>query len=199
MAKSFADPQWAEFEQLNLKTIVRPRDDFVFRFGQDFEVGFRSKVGEIVYNPADGLVYRNIQETDSVAPDYTNATSNLYWTWIAGSISGFVSGRGWWTKFADGTLIQDRSAVFGSVAITNAIGSLFRSAETSPAAWPIEFDSINTARVSVESTDGNVCWVMCSTTAATVTNPPKFYLVRFDSATATNVKIAIHGFGRWKP
>jgi hypothetical protein len=80
-----ADPEWAEFEEANEKSIVRPRDDFIFRFGQYFEAGLRSKVGDIVYNPSDGLIYRNIKETKDVAPDYTNATSNLYWTWIAGA------------------------------------------------------------------------------------------------------------------
>jgi hypothetical protein len=64
-------------------------------------------VGELVYNPTDRLLYRCIAATIGVAPDYSNpAIEGITWEWIAGSIVGYVAGRGWWQKDADGTLTQ---------------------------------------------------------------------------------------------
>lgn len=62
---------------------------------------------DVVYHDEDGLWYMNLVATDSIEPDYSDSgVEGTTWKWVAGSVSGFVSGRGWWTKFADGTLIQ---------------------------------------------------------------------------------------------
>ena len=191
MPESFSDPQWAEFEELNAKSIVRPRDDFVFRFGQDFESGLRSKIGEIVYNPSDGLIYRSIKETKDVAPDYTNATSNLYWTWIAGSIGGFVSGRGWWTRYADGTLIQhgNRTNVENST-VENKVRAIV---------FPIEFfDDDNPVDINFTVKNDSYSTRIYNQVVANDTYVGcdlVFYLVDSVSRTFTRSWIAI---GRWK-
>lgn len=169
MGESFDDPKWVKFEQLDRKTIVRPRSDFVFRFSQDFEVGVRSKVGDIVYNAADGLIYRNIQETKDVAPDYSNANSNLYWAWIAGSLSGFVAGRGWWIKFADGRCFQHGAGSNG----TNYAGALGKYYKTSTHTLPIALYSVeapiaSNAEGDVPSNNSWLAHCTCTTTTLTV-------------------------------
>ena len=98
------DPQLLQFEAREASMVAKPRSDFAILLGNDYDSRLPYSVGNIVYNVADGLVYRCIQATEGVAPDYTNATANTYWTWIAGTISGYVTGRGWWEKDADGTL-----------------------------------------------------------------------------------------------
>lgn len=82
--------------------------------------------GNVVYHDEDGLVYMNLAATSTVEPDYSDAgIEGTTWKWVAGSISGFVSGRGWWTKFADGTLIQRgyTSGHLTSSSVSNWVGS----------------------------------------------------------------------------
>jgi hypothetical protein len=120
-AKSYEDPKWAEFESNGLKTLVRTRSDFVFSANHDFVLGFSYKAGDIVYNSDDGLVYRAKVDNANITPDFDDtAIEGITWDWIAGSISGYVSGRGWWTKFADGTLFMAALLTVGSVVDSGA-------------------------------------------------------------------------------
>jgi hypothetical protein len=116
-------------------------------------------------------------------------------------ISGFVSGRGWWTKFADGTLIQSMTVNFGTINITTTFGSCYRSSSpvVSPD-WPIEFYSLSSSiPSSVSTSSGHTFWLAQSSVAATITTPQELYPVRPASqAGITDLTIAIIGVGRWK-
>lgn len=72
---------------------------------------------DVVYHDEDGLWYMNLAATSTIEPDYSDTgVEGVTWKWVAGVIGGFVSGRGWWVKFADGTLIQ-----YGSISFTMVV------------------------------------------------------------------------------
>ena len=188
-----ADPEWAEFEQSGGTTTIRPRSDFSVDFASDqfaaigaklnidFVSGISYRIGDIVYNDSDGLVYRCIKETDSVLPDYTNATSSLYWIWFAGSIGGFVSGRGWWTKFANGTLICSQ---------------IFAAATTRTWTYPMEFYEapvvVPGAIVASSGTGGRWCDKHTVTTTSCVIRGHS------DNANLASIAADAIAIGRWK-
>lgn len=93
---------------------------------------------DVVYHDEDGLWYMNLVATDSIEPDYSDSgVEGTTWKWVAGSIGGFVSERGWWIKFADGTLIQ-HGVQTSNVAINSTTGALFASSLRT-LTYPIEF------------------------------------------------------------
>ena len=203
-----SDPEWAEFEQLNSKTTIRPRSDFEFDFPSDqfaaigaklnidFVSGISYRIGDIVFSESDSLIYRCIKETDSVSPDYTNATSNLYWTWRAGSISAEVSGRGWWTKFPDRSMHQTCIISIASIARSTAYGAVYRTGLLGPGTWPVAFASIHSSVAHVQAAN-NAGWIMDHTTAATVSATQDTYLIGATSLTLTGVVVAFDGWGEW--
>jgi hypothetical protein len=191
---NYSDPAWVEFEQFDATTVARPRDDFAFRYTQLFTGGLRYKPGEIVYNETDKLVYVCIKATsviNDIAPDYADTDSNAYWTWVAGSISSEVSGRGRWTKFADGTLIQhgNRTDVENST-VENKIRAIVFPISFFDDGEPVDisFSIVNSSYSTkiYNQVVANATYVGCNLV---------FYLADSASRTFTRSWIAI---GRWK-
>jgi hypothetical protein len=157
-------------------------------FGRKWISGRVYLEGEIVWNPTDSLTYVCIKDTETVQPDYTNATANTYWTWIAGSISGYVAGRGWWKKDADGTLTQWGTFTFSMVAGT-AVGINYT--------YPIAFYNDGTVGPGVSwSVHPATYWTykMVGDFSSYTTFSPVYDY----AGTTQNVVIKFIAVGRWK-
>jgi hypothetical protein len=155
--------------------------------------------GDVVYHDEDGLVYMNLAATSTIEPDYSDVgVEGTTWKWVEGAIGGFVSGRGWWTKFADRTLIQYGEETY-SASISDLSGSVYRSSNphTLPD-WPIEFYSLSFAFKGVTSA-GVVTSVWGSEeTVPTVTSPGGIRAHRTVSTTTTSLLATYYGIGRWE-
>ena len=150
--------------------------------------------GDVVYHDEDGLVYMNLAATDAIEPDYSDAgIEGTTWKWVSGSIGGFVSDRGWWTKFADGTLIQVGSCNFSVFSTLNtSIGLygwsfLFASATVTA---PIAFHSVEYYGTATSNTQFSAPFFQNIDASS-------FYVgLAGYTASATTVSWIAHG--RWK-
>lgn len=150
--------------------------------------------GDVVYHDEDGLVYMNLVATSTIEPDYSDTgVEGVTWKWVAGSISGFVSGRGRWTKLAGGTLIQHHLITGVSASLYNQnIGTYGWSyyAQTSTTTWtfPLEFyDAAYSGGGSANT--GSAFLSIVSTSAANV---------NFKSTAPNTTDIGVFAIGRWK-
>lgn len=112
--------------------------------------------------------------------------------------------NGNYIKFSDGTMICTNSQQFNNVAITTALGSLYRSDSISLSNFPEEFTELKSCNISLDKQDigGSPVWVgKNNSSGSSNTNPGNIILisgVSISSFTDYGYTITYIAIGKWK-
>ena len=133
--------------------------------------------------------------------DLTNYTdSTTLTTLLSGKEDSIEFGsntNGYYKKYADGTLEVWGQVNIGSVTISTAAGSLYRSDVILGLTYPYTFYAAPPFRELIPQSASGL-FLLFQTNVTSTTDTGSFYLTRGNSATVNNVTIGFHAIGRWK-
>ena len=132
--------------------------------------------------------------------EYTTSTTDTYsCNYINGIVESGSNTNGSWTKWADGTMIINKT-VLGTANITNAWGSLFISNEINLGNFPVAFIEMPTIVVSPQTQTGTQYMLagQGGSGYGTETNAGNVALVRPNSRTSVAYRLEVIAKGKWK-
>ena len=132
--------------------------------------------------------------------EYTTSTTDTYsCNYINGIVESGSNTNGSWTKWADGTMIINKT-VLGTANITNAWGSLYVSAEINLGDFPVAFIEMPTIVVSPQTQTGTQYMLagQGGSGYGTETNAGNVALVRPNSRTGVAYRLEVIAKGKWK-
>ena len=154
-----------------------------------------------VYN---GNNKKFLVEGDVKAPvvnnEYTESATDTYsCNYINGIVESGSNANGSWTKWADGTMIINKT-VLGTANITNAWGSLYVSAEINLGNFPVAFIEMPTIVVSPQTQTGTQYMLagQGGSGYGSETNAGFVSLVRPNSRTGVAYRLEVIAKGKWK-
>ena len=152
----------------------------------------------------DGNNKKFLVEGDVKAPvvnnEYTESATDTYsCNYINGIVESGSNTNGSWTKWADGTMIINKT-VLGTANITNAWGSLYVSADINLGDFPVAFIEIPTIVVSPQTQTGTQYMLTGNggSSYGTETNAGNVALVRPNSRTGVAYRLEVIAKGKWK-
>lgn len=122
--------------------------------------------------------------------------SSTSWKFVSGIISGSTS-DGRYEKHSNGIMHQWVYSVLSSVVFTLAASPIAQSSLITPANWPLSFTAIKSGTI-MQQYGTSTAWVIMSTTDATTSTPPLYYMYRVGAGTVTTIKTVAYGEGTWK-
>lgn len=132
--------------------------------------------------------------------EYTTSTTDTYsCNYINGIVESGSNTNGSWTKWADGTMIINKT-VLGTANITNAWGSLYISSEINLGNFPVAFIEMPTIVVSPQNQTGTQYMLagQGGSGYGTETNAGNVALVRPNSRTGVAYRLEVIAKGKWK-
>ena len=150
----------------------------------------------------DGNNKKFLVEGDApiIKNEYTTSTTDTYsCNYINGIVESGSNTNGSWTKWADGTMIINKT-VLGTANITNAWGSLFISNEINLGNFPVAFIEMPTIVVSPQTQTGTQYMLagQGGSGYGTETNAGNVALVRPNSRTSVAYRLEVIAKGKWK-
>ena len=152
----------------------------------------------------DGNNKKFLVEGDVKAPvvnnEYTESATDTYsCNYINGIVESGSNTNGSWTKWADGTMIINKT-VLGTANITNAWGSLYVSAEINLGNFPVAFIEMPTIVVSPQNQTGTQYMLagQSGNGYGSETNAGNVVLVRPNSKTGVAYRLEVIAKGKWK-
>ena len=139
-------------------------------------------------------------KTPVVNNEYTESATDTYsCNYINGIVESGSNTNGSWTKWADGTMIINKT-VLGTANITNAWGSLYISADINLGNFPVAFIERPTVVVSPQTQTGTQYMLAGQGTSGygTETNAGNVALVRPNSRTSVAYRLEVIAKGKWK-
>ena len=139
-------------------------------------------------------------EAPTIKNEYTTSTTDTYsCNYINGIVESGSNTNGSWTKWADGTMIVNKT-VLGTANITNAWGSLYVSAEINLGDFPVAFIEMPTIVVSPQTQTGTQYMLagQGGSGYGTETNAGNVALVRPNSRTGVAYRLEVMAKGKWK-
>ena len=131
----------------------------------------------------------------------TSATDTYSCNYINGIVESGSNANGSWTKWADGTMIINKT-VLGTANITNAWGSLYISSEINLGDFPVAFIEMPTIVVSPQTQTGTQYMLVgnggSGSGYGTETNAGNVALVRPNSRTDVAYRLEVIAKGKWK-
>ena len=131
--------------------------------------------------------------------DHQPATKKYVDDSINGIVESGSNTNGSWTKWADGTMIINKT-VLGTANITNAWGSLYISNDINLGDFPVAFIEKPTVVVSPQTQTGTQYMLTGQGTSGygTETNAGNVALVRPNSRTGVDYRLEVMAKGKWK-
>ena len=131
--------------------------------------------------------------------DHQPATKKYVDDSINGIVESGSNANGSWTKWADGTMIINKT-VSGTADITNAWGSLYISADINLGNFPVAFIEMPTIVVSPQTQTGTQYMLIGQggNGYGTETNAGNVALVRPNSRTGVAYRLEVIAKGKWK-
>lgn len=139
-------------------------------------------------------------EAPTTKNEYTTSTTDTYsCNYINGIVESGSNTNGSWTKWADGTMIINKT-VLGTANITNAWGGLYISAEINLGNFPVAFIEMPTIVVSPQNQTGTQYMLtgQGGSGYGTETNAGYVSLVRPNSRTGVAYRLEVIAKGKWK-
>lgn len=139
-------------------------------------------------------------EAPATKNEYTTSATDTYsCNYINGIVESGSNANGSWTKWADGTMIINKT-VLGTANITNAWGSLYISAEINLGNFPVAFIEMPTIVVSPQNQTGTQYMLagQGGSGYGTETNAGNVALVRPNSRTNVAYRLEVIAKGKWK-
>ena len=129
----------------------------------------------------------------------TSATDTYSCNYINGIVESGSNANGNWTKWADGTMIVNKT-VSGTANITNAWGSLYISNEINLGNFPVVFIEMPTIVVSPQTQTGTQYMLagQGGSGYGSETNAGNVALVRPNSRTGVAYRLEVIAKGKWK-
>ena len=150
----------------------------------------------LIRKPQQPSTYPENQIHDS----YSTSTTDTYsCNYINGIVESGSNTNGSWTKWADGTMIINKT-VLGTANITNAWGGLYISAEINLGNFPVAFIEMPTIVVSPQNQTGTQYMLagQGGSGYGTETNAGNIALVRPNSRTGVAYRLEVMAKGKWK-
>ena len=139
-------------------------------------------------------------EAPTTKNEYTTSATDTYsCNYINGIVESGSNTNGSWTKWADGTMIINKT-VLGTANITNAWGSLYVSADINLGDFPVAFIETPTIVVSPQTQTGTQYMLVGNggRSYGTETNAGYVALVRPNSRTGVAYRLEVIAKGKWK-
>ena len=139
-------------------------------------------------------------EAPTTKNEYTTSATDTYsCNYINGIVESGSNTNGSWTKWADGTMIINKT-VLGTANITNAWGSLYVSAEINLGNFPVAFIEMPTIVVSPQTQTGTQYMLagQGGSGYGSETNAGNVALVRPNSRTNVAYRLEVIAKGKWK-
>ena len=139
-------------------------------------------------------------EAPTTKNEYTTSAIDTYsCNYINGIVESGSNTNGSWTKWADGTMIINKT-VSGTANITNAWGSLYVSAEINLGNFPVAFIEMPTIVVSPQTQTGTQYMLtgQGGSGYGSETNAGYVSLVRPNSRTNVAYRLEVIAKGKWK-
>lgn len=139
-------------------------------------------------------------EAPTIKNEYTTSTTDTYsCNYINGIVESGSNTNGSWTKWADGTMIVNKT-VLGTANITNAWGNLYVSSEINLGDFPVAFIEMPTIVVSPQTQTGTQYMLagQGGSGYGTETNAGNVALVRPNSRTGVAYRLEVMAKGKWK-
>ena len=139
-------------------------------------------------------------EAPTTKNEYTTSATDTYsCNYINGIVESGSNANGNWTKWADGTMIINKT-VLGTANITNAWGSLYVSAEINLGDFPVAFIEMPTIVVSPQTQTGTQYMLagQGGSGYGSETNAGFVALVRPNSRTNVAYRLEVIAKGKWK-
>ena len=129
----------------------------------------------------------------------TSSTDTYSCNYINGIVESGSNANGTWTKWADGTMIVNKT-IRGTANITSAWGSLFISQEINLGNYPVAFIERPTVVVSPQTQTGTQYMLagQGGSGYGTETNAGNVALIRPNSRTSVAYVLDIIAKGKWK-
>ena len=131
---------------------------------------------------------------------YSTSTTDTYsCNYINGIVESGSNPNGSWTKWADGTMIINKT-VSGTANITNAWGNLYISNDINLGNFPVAFIEMPTIVVSPQTQTGTQYMLagQGGSGYGTETNAGNVALVRPNSRTGVAYRLEVMAKGKWK-
>ena len=139
-------------------------------------------------------------DAPTIKNEYTTSTTDTYsCNYINGIVESGSNTNGSWTKWADGTMIINKT-VLGTANITNAWGSLYISNEINLGNFPVAFIEMPTIVVSPQTQTGTQYMLtgQGGSGYGSETNAGYISLVRPNSRTGVAYRLEVIAKGKWK-
>ena len=139
-------------------------------------------------------------DAPTIKNEYTTSATDTYsCNYINGIVESGSNTNGSWTKWADGTMIINKT-VLGTTNITNAWGSLYVSAEINLGNFPVAFIEMPTIVVSPQTQTGTQYMLtgQGGSGYGSETNAGYVSLVRPNSRTNVAYRLEVIAKGKWK-
>lgn len=139
-------------------------------------------------------------EAPTTKNEYTTSATDTYsCNYINGIVESGSNTNGSWTKWADGTMIINKT-ILGTANITNAWGSLYVSADINLGNFPVAFIETPTIVVSPQTQTGTQYMLVGQGGSGhgTETNAGNVALVRPNSRTGVAYRLEVIAKGKWK-
>ena len=139
-------------------------------------------------------------DAPTIKNEYTTSATDTYsCNYINGIVESGSNTNGSWTKWADGTMIINKT-VLGTANITNAWGSLYVSAEINLGNFPVAFIEMPTIVVSPQTQTGTQYMLtgQGGSGYGSETNAGYVSLVRPNSRTNVAYRLEVIAKGKWK-